>query len=160
MRIADRSVATFHYELTNDAGEVLDSSKGREPLAYLHGRGNIVAGLEKAMTGKQIGDKFDVTVSAAEGYGERDPSLVQVVPRKAFRGVKDLQPGMQFHAQGNGGSSAVVVTAVTGDEVTVDGNHPLAGETLHFAIEITGVRDASVEEALHGHVHGPGGHHH
>ena len=159
MQIADRCVAYFHYTLTNDAGEVLDSSEGREPLPYLHGKGNIVVGLEKELTGKQAGDKLNVTVKPEEGYGLRNPELVQKVPRRAFQGVDKLEPGMQFQAESNHGPVSVVVTDVTGDMVTVDGNHPLAGETLHFAIEITQVRDASVEEVMHGHVHGPGGHH-
>jgi FKBP-type peptidyl-prolyl cis-trans isomerase SlyD len=160
MQIADRTVASFNYTLTNDAGEVLDSSTGREPLTYLHGGGNIVAGLEKAMTGKKTGDKFNVDVSPEEGYGVHNPGLVQVVPRDAFRGVNDLQPGMQFRAESDNGPMSVVITAIEGDKVTVDGNHPLAGAALHFAIEITEVREASVEEVLHGHVHGAGGHHH
>ena len=160
MQIADRTVASFNYTLTNDAGDVLDSSEGREPLAYLHGKGNIVPGLEKEMTGKKIGDKFNVKVKPEEGYGVHNPALVQVVPREAFRGVDQLEPGMQFRADSDRGPMMVVVTAVVGDKVTVDGNHPLAGASLNFAIEVTEVREASVEEVLHGHVHGPGGHHH
>jgi FKBP-type peptidyl-prolyl cis-trans isomerase SlyD len=160
MQIADRCVASFNYTLTNDSGEVLDSSSGREPLAYLHGCGNIVPGLEKAMVGKKVGDKFQVDVIPEEGYGVHDPALVQEVPRSAFRGVDDLKPGMQFRAESERGPMSVVVTAITGDKVTVDGNHPLAGATLHFAIEVTEVRAASAEEVKHGHVHGPGGHHH
>lgn len=160
MQIADRCVAYFHYTLTNDAGDVLDSSNGREPLPYLHGKGNIVPGLEKALAGKTVGDKLNVVVAPEEGYGPRIDSLVQVVPKAAFQGVDKLEPGMQFQAESNMGPVSVVVTAINGDNVTVDGNHPLAGETLHFAVEITEVREASVEEVLHGHVHGVGGHHH
>ena len=160
MQIADRCVAYFHYTLTNDAGDVLDSSSGRDPLPYLHGKGNIVPGLEKALAGKTVGDKLDVVVAPEEGYGPRIDSLVQVVPKAAFQGVDKLEPGMQFQAESNMGPVSVVVTAIEGDNVTVDGNHPLAGETLHFAVEITEVREASVEEVLHGHVHGVGGHHH
>jgi FKBP-type peptidyl-prolyl cis-trans isomerase SlyD len=160
MQIAERCVAYFHYTLTNDAGEVLDSSEGREPLPYLHGVGNIVVGLEKALSGKKAGDKLNVDVSPEEGYGVRNDALVQVVPKAAFKGVDDLEPGMQFHAESNAGPVSVVVTKVDGENVTIDGNHPLAGETLHFAVEITEVREASVEEVLHGHVHGAGGHHH
>jgi FKBP-type peptidyl-prolyl cis-trans isomerase SlyD len=160
MQIADRTVASFNYTLTNDAGEVLDASAGREPLTYLHGVGNIVAGLEKAMTGKKAGDKFKVDVTPEEGYGVHNPGLVQVVPRDAFRGVDKLQTGMQFRADSDRGPMTVVITGIEGEQVTVDGNHPLAGTTLHFAIEITEVREASVEEVLHGHVHGAGGHHH
>jgi FKBP-type peptidyl-prolyl cis-trans isomerase SlyD len=160
MQIAERCVASFHYTLTNAEGEVIDSSSGRGPLTYLHGAGNIVPGLERVMAGKQAGDRFEVVVAPEEGYGERHAGLVQVVPRVAFQGVDTIEPGMQFHAQGPQGPMSVVVTHVSADEVTVDGNHPLAGVALHFAIEVTEVREASVEEVLHGHVHGEGGHVH
>lgn len=160
MQIAERCVASFHYTLTNDAGEVIDSSRGREPLAYLHGVGQIVPGLEEALAGRQAGDKFIVDVAPEEGYGPRHDGLIQQVPRAAFQGVDDLQVGMQFQAQGPQGALSVVISAIDGDLVTVDGNHPLAGETLHFDIEVTEVREASVEEVLHGHVHGAGGHAH
>jgi FKBP-type peptidyl-prolyl cis-trans isomerase SlyD len=161
MNIAQDKVVLIHYTLTNEKGEVLDSSSGGEPLAYLHGQGNIIPGLEKALEGKQAGDKLDVKVAPAEGYGERDDKLVQQVPRRAFSGAQDVKPGMQFHAQTSGGHARVVtVTRVAGDMVTVDGNHPLAGEHLNFAVEVTEVREATAEELSHGHVHGPGGHHH
>ncbi len=160
MEIADRCVASFHYTLTNDKGEVLDSSTGGDPMAYLHGQGNIIGGLEKALLGKKAGDKLKVSVAPGEGYGEHRPELVQQVPKAAFQGVAEIQPGMAFTAQSNQGPMRVVVTAVEGDNVTVDGNHPLAGETLHFAVEIAEVRAASEEELAHGHVHGPGGHQH
>jgi FKBP-type peptidyl-prolyl cis-trans isomerase SlyD len=160
MQIAERTVASFHYTLTDDAGQVIDSSAGREPLAYLHGNGQIVPGLEKAMAGRQVGDKFDVDVAPAEGYGEHQPELIQEVPREAFQGVEDIQPGMQFQGQGPQGVFNVTVTRVEDDKVHIDGNHPLAGKTLHFAIEVADVREASAEELQHGHVHGAGGHHH
>lgn len=160
MQIAERTVASFHYTLTNDAGDVLDSSDGREPLTYLHGAGNIVPGLEEKMAGHVVGDAFTVDVAPVDGYGEYVAELVQRVPRESFEGVDDLAIGMQFQAQTQQGMIPVVVTEVDGDTVTVDGNHPLAGETLHFAVEITEVREASVEETLHGHAHGAGGHHH
>ena len=160
MQIAARTVASFHYTLTNDEGEVLDSSQGREPLTYLHGGGNIVPGLEAQMAGHVAGDAFTAEVAAADGYGDYIAELVQIVPRASFSGVADLEVGMQFQAQTGQGSIAVTITAIEGDEVTVDGNHPLAGEALHFAVEIVEVREASVEEVLHGHVHGAGGHHH
>ncbi len=160
MLIEDRRVAQFHYTLTNDQGEVLDSSAGHEPLTYLHGKGNIVPGLEKAMAGKQAGDKLKVSVSPEEGYGLQIPELIQVVPREAFKGVDDIKVGMRFQAETEQGPVMVRVTDVSAETVTVDGNHELAGQTLHFEIEVTSVRDASVEEVLHGHVHGEGGHHH
>lgn len=160
MEITDQRVVSIHYTLTNDQGEVLDSSQGSEPLAYLHGAGNIIPGLEKALAGKQAGDKLTVKVAPAEGYGERNAALIQQVPRRAFQGVKDIRPGMSFQAQGPQGPMRVTVTQVAGDMVTVDGNHPLAGENLSFEVEITEVRAATAEEMQHGHVHGPGGHHH
>ena len=161
MHVAQGKVVLIHYTLTNDAGEVLDSSDGGEPLAYLHGQGNIVAGLEKALDGRTAGDKLSVRVEPAEGYGLRDAALVKRVPRRSFGSAGNIKPGMQFQAQLERGQTRVVtVTAVKGDMVTVDGNHPLAGQSLNFAVEITEVRDATSEELEHGHVHGPGGHHH
>ena len=160
MQVARDAVVLVHYTLTNDAGEVLDSSSGGEPLAYLHGRGNLVAGLEEALEGKAPGDKFEVALTAEKAYGVRDASLVQNVPKRAFQGVKELKPGMRFTAQTEQGPRAVVITRVAGDMVTVDGNHPLAGQALKFDVEIAGVRAATDEELSHGHVHGPGGHHH
>lgn len=160
MQIAPNTVATFHYTLTDDGGQVVDSSAGREPLTYLHGQGQIVPGLEQQMEGRQAGDKFDAQVAPEEGYGVHHPELVQEVPREAFQGVADIQPGMQFQGNGPQGVINVTVTRVEDDKVHIDGNHPLAGKTLHFAIEVTGVREASAEELAHGHVHGEGGHHH
>jgi FKBP-type peptidyl-prolyl cis-trans isomerase SlyD len=160
MQIADDTVASIHYTLTNTAGEVIDASASGQPLTYLHGAGNIVPGLEQALEGRSVGDRFDVAVAPEEGYGPRHPQLIQVVPRAAFQGVDTLEPGMQFEAQGGQGPMLVTVTKVDADEVTVDGNHPLAGETLHFAIEVADVRAATQEEMQHGHVHGAGGHHH
>jgi FKBP-type peptidyl-prolyl cis-trans isomerase SlyD len=161
MQIAQDKVVLIHYTLTDDGGKVLDSSSGGDPLAYLHGQGNIIPGLEKALEGKQAGDKLNVRVEPAEGYGVRDDSLVQQVPRRAFGSVSKVEPGMQFHAQSAQGQMRVVtVTHVKGDMVTVDANHPLAGEVLVFDVEVAEVRDATGEELEHGHVHGPGGHHH
>ncbi|ALM51872.1 peptidylprolyl isomerase [Halomonas huangheensis] len=160
MQIAQNSVVAFHYTLTNDAGEVLDSSEGREPLTYLHGAGNIIPGLEKELEGKTTGDKLTANVSPAEGYGEVQEQLVQEVPRDAFQGVESIESGMQFQAQTQGGPLMVTVTKVEGDTVTVDGNHPLAGQNLNFDVEVTEVREASQEEIEHGHVHGPEGHEH
>ena len=162
MQIADNKVVAFHYTLTNQAGNTLDSSHQREePLTYLHGYGNIIPGLEKALIGKQTGDKLDVTVAPEDGYGERNDGLIQQVPISAFEGSEgNLQPGMQFQAQTEAGPRVFTITAVEGDDITVDGNHPLAGETLSFSVEITDVRDATDEEQQHGHVHGPGGHEH
>ncbi|ARB47406.1 MULTISPECIES: FKBP-type peptidyl-prolyl cis-trans isomerase [Alcanivoracaceae] len=162
MQIADNKVVAFHYTLTNNAGQTIDSSHQRqEPLTYLHGHGNIIPGLEKALVGKEVGDKLDVTVAPEEGYGERHDGLIQQVPASAFEGAGDeLQPGMQFQAQTEAGPRIFTITEVNGDQVTIDGNHPLAGETLNFAVEITDIRESSEEEQQHGHVHGPDGHDH
>jgi len=160
MRIADDRVVSIHYTLTNDAGETLDSSEGRDPLAYLHGHGNLIAGLEAELAGRVAGDKLDVRVEPRDGYGEVDPSLVQEVPRSAFGEASDIRVGMRFQAQSQRGPQVVVVTAVSNESIRVDGNHPLAGQHLHFAVEITEVRAATDEELAHGHVHGAGGHHH
>jgi len=160
MQIAPDAVVSIHYTLTDDTGETLDSSAGGEPLAYLHGKGNLIPGLENALAGKQTGDKLQVTVAPAEGYGEYDKGLLQNVPRRSFKGVGNVQVGMQFQVQSPQGPRTVTVTRLVGDMVTVDGNHPLAGKNLNFEVEITDVRVATEEELEHGHVHGPGGHHH
>ena len=160
MQIARDSVAAFHYTLTDDQNEVIESSAGRDPLTYLHGGGQIVRGLEKQLEGRSTGDKFTADVAPEEGYGVHHPELMQEVPRSAFQGVEDIQPGMQFQGRGPQGEINVTVTRVEDDKVFIDGNHPLAGKTLHFAIEVTDVRAASEEELAHGHVHGAGGHHH
>lgn len=160
MQIANNKVVSIHYKLTNDAGDILDSSEGQEPLAYLHGLGNIIPGLENALSGRALGDKFSVTVAPADGYGERDNEMVQSVPKSAFQGVDQILPGMQFQAQSPEGMQLVTVIDVDGDEVILDANHPMAGITLTFDVEVTEIRDATAEELEHGHVHGPGGHHH
>ncbi|HET6603192.1 MAG TPA: peptidylprolyl isomerase [Xanthomonadaceae bacterium] len=158
MQISEHTVASFHYTLTDAAGDVLDSSHGREPLAYLHGGGNIVPGLEKALAGRMAGEQFNVEVAPEDGYGQRHDGLVQEVPKSAFGGVAEVEAGMHFQAQTPAGVHNVVVTGVGEDTVTVDGNHPLAGQTLHFDIEVTHVRQATAEEITHGHAHGAGGH--
>lgn len=160
MVISADKVVLFHYTLTDEEGEVLDSSEGQGPLAYIHGVGNIIPGLENAMAGKAVGDSFSVTVSPEEGYGLRDEELIQAVPKNAFEGVDEIEPGMQFHAEGPEGMQLVTVIEVLDDEVILDGNHPMAGMVLNFAVEVTDIRDATAEELDHGHVHGPGGHHH
>ncbi|MCK7593138.1 FKBP-type peptidyl-prolyl cis-trans isomerase [Pseudomarimonas salicorniae] len=160
MQIAENTAVSFHYTLTNDAGEVIDTSSGREPLAYLHGSGTIVPGLENAMAGRKPGERFEVKVEPSEGYGERHEGMIQAVPRSAFQGVDSIEVGMQFQARGPQGVMSVTVTEVSDDQVTVDGNHPLAGQNLNFAIEVVEVREASEEEIAHGHIHGPGGHQH
>lgn len=154
MKIDENCVVSFHYTLTNEAGEKLDSSEGQEPLAYLHGAGGIIPGLEKELAGKAAGDSLQVTVQPEEGYGVRMDELVQDVPRTAFQGVEAIEPGMQFQAQGSQGQvQLVTVAAVKEETVTVDANHPLAGEVLSFDVSIEDVREATAEEVEHGHVH-------
>lgn len=160
MQIAQNTVVQIHYTLKNAAGDVIDTSAGQEPLAYLHGGGNIVEGLESALAGKTVGDKLDVTVEPERGYGERREDLVQDVERSNFVGVEEIEVGMQFLAQTPWGEQPVTVIAVADDSVQLDGNHPLAGETLNFSVEVVDVRQASEEELQHGHAHGEGGHHH
>jgi FKBP-type peptidyl-prolyl cis-trans isomerase SlyD len=153
------SVVSFNYTLKDDAGDVIDSSPPGEPLAYLHGHGNIVPGLERELEGKSANDKLNVKVAPADAYGEYSRDLVQKVPRRTLKGIPKITVGMRLHAQTQEGPRAVTVTALTGDMVTLDANHPLAGKDLNFDIEIVEVRDATAEELAHGHVHGPGGHH-
>jgi FKBP-type peptidyl-prolyl cis-trans isomerase SlyD len=160
MSIEPNQVVSIHYTLKGDDGKVIDSSAGGEPLAYLHGHGNLVPGLERELTGKRAGDKLQVKIAPAEGYGEYDPQLVQQVPRRALKGIANVHVGLRLQAQTEHGPQAVTVTRVTGDMVTLDGNHPLAGQSLNFEVEITAVRAATEEELSHGHVHGAGGHHH
>lgn len=160
MEISADRVVTIHYTLKDDAGTTLDSSAGGEPLAYLQGHGNLVAGLEKALEGKQEGNSIAVVVSPADGYGTRDESLVRRVPKRSLQGSGTLKKGMQFQARTDDGMRLFTVAAVVGDMVTLDGNHPLADQTLHFEVQIVGVREATPEELEHGHVHGAGGHHH
>jgi FKBP-type peptidyl-prolyl cis-trans isomerase SlyD len=153
MQVAADTVVYIHYTLKNDLGELLDKSASDAPLAYLHGHGNIISGLEEALLGASAGDVLAVRVEAADGYGERHDELVQSVPVGAFDGVESVEPGMRFQAETDSGPHPVVVVEVAGDVVTVDGNHPLAGEVLHFDVEIDQVRSASAEELAHGHVH-------
>lgn len=161
MLIARNKVVRFDYTLTNDANDVLDSSKGGEPLTYLHGAGNIIPGLESALEGKRAGESLNVRVAPAEAYGERDDRMVQSVPREMFEDSNEIQAGMQFHSSDPEGNVTVVtVVSVDAEHITVDANHPLAGVPLNFAVTIVEVRDPSPEELAHGHVHGPGGHHH
>ncbi len=159
--VADKKVVLFHYVLTDDDGETIDSSRDGQPLAYLHGSGQIVPGLEAAMVGKQAGDSFQAEIAPEDGYGELQGPGPQPVERGAFPADAELVEGMMFHAEMPDGSAvALWITEIKGDEVFVDQNHPLAGATLHFDVEIMEVRDATAEELVHGHAHGPGGHHH
>ena len=156
MQISKDKVAAIHYTLTNNTGGVLDSSAGRDPLYYLHGNGNLIPGMEEGLEGKSVGNKFSLKISPEKGYGVKDEALIQKVPRAAF-GDQKVENGMRFSTN-NGG--VVTVTHVGLESITVDGNHPLAGVELNFDVEVMEVRQATDEELSHGHVHGPGGHHH
>ncbi len=156
MQITKNKVAGIHYTLRDNTGTIIDTSDGREPLYYLHGAGNLILGMEEGLEGKSPGDKFDLKISPDKGYGEKDPAMTQKVPRSAFGG-QEVKKGMKFSTDQG---AVVTVTDVGLDSITVDANHPLAGIELNFAVEIMEVRNATKEELDHGHVHGPGGHHH
>jgi FKBP-type peptidyl-prolyl cis-trans isomerase SlyD len=160
MSIAQDQVVSINYTLKDDAGAVIDQSAAGEPLTYLHGHGNLIPGLERELAGKNTGDRLQVKITPADGYGEYDRALVQKVPRRALKGLADVRVGMRLQAQTADGARPVTVTQLTGDMVTLDGNHPLAGKNLNFDVEVTQVRAATAEELAHGHVHGPDDHHH
>lgn len=153
MEIKNELVGIIHYTLKNDDGVTIDSSEGEAPLEYLHGFQNIVPGLEAELNGKKVGDSFKVSVEPEQGYGDLDPNLVQELPKEMFQGVDQVEVGMAFHAETQNGMQTVEVIEVDEDTVTIDGNHPLAGQTLNFEIEVVGIREATPEELQHGHVH-------
>ena len=146
-------VVSIDYTLRDNSGNLIDSSEGSDPLEYLHDNGNIIPGLEKALAGKKAGDKLTCSIAAADAYGERDDSLIFKVNKSEFEGA-DIEVGMQFEAHGEEGAQIVTVVGIEGEEVTIDANHPLAGETLNFDVKIVDVREATSEELEHGHVHG------
>ncbi|MCS3902374.1 FKBP-type peptidyl-prolyl cis-trans isomerase SlyD [Methylohalomonas lacus] len=151
MQVNENCAVSIHYTLSDEEGQQLDSSVGQEPLVYLHGANNIIPGLEQALTGKAEGEQVQVTVQPEEGFGEVNPELVQSVPREAFQGVDKVEPGMQFGVQGpEGQTQRVTVSEVHDDTVTIDGNHPLAGQVLHFDVTVEKVREASAEEIEQG----------
>ncbi|MDO7674470.1 MAG: peptidylprolyl isomerase, partial [Reinekea forsetii] len=152
--IEENKVVTLQYNVQDSDGILIDSSEANDPLVYLHGGHNIISGLESALLGKASGDEFDVVIEPLDAYGEHDEALVQVVPKSAFEGVEQIEPGMVFTADTPNGPMQLTVTAMDGDDITIDPNHPLAGKTLHFTGSITEVRDATEEELEHGHVHG------
>ena len=153
MLIGQNSVVSIQYTLTHDSGEIMDQSLEGQPLVYLHGAAGIIPGLENELTGKTAGADFKVTIKPEEAYGDHVPEMVQEVPRTSFPPDQDIQVGMQFHAESPNGPMTVAITAVADDTITVDGNHPLAGLTLHFEGKIEGVREATAEEQEHGHAH-------
>lgn len=160
MKIEKNRVVSIHYTLRDGDGEILDSSAGNSPLPYIHGIGALIPGLEKELLGKEKGDKLNVIVPAAEGYGEYDEERLFQVPLTEFDMEEPIEQGMQI--QLDTGEGPVIATIVKLDEThaTLDLNHPLAGVPLHFDVEVMEVREASEQELAHGHVHGAGGHHH
>jgi FKBP-type peptidyl-prolyl cis-trans isomerase SlyD len=156
MQIGKEKVVSIHYTLRDNAGNVLDSSVGSHPLLYIQGIGNLIPGMEEGLEGKSKGEKLEIKVSPEKGYGVRNDQLIQKVPITAFGG-QEVKVGMQFQTDR---SQVVTVTEVGISSVTVDGNHPLAGVELNFSVEVMDVREATSDELSHGHVHGPGGHHH
>lgn len=150
MQIAQNTVVSIDYTLRNTEGEVIDTSEGREPLSYLHGHGQIIPGLEKALEGGSAGDELSVTVPPEEGYGPHQEELVQQVPKSAFDGVDKVEPGMQFQAESSAGPMIVTVKEIVDDTVTVDGNHALAGQELQFAVTVQDVREATEAEVSGG----------
>ncbi|MBY5993453.1 peptidylprolyl isomerase [Ferrimonas balearica] len=157
MKIDANTVVTLHYRLKDSQGQLVEESFGAEPMQYLHGANNLIPGLESELAGKQAGDALSATVAPEAAYGEYVEALKQEVPLAAFQGVDDIAPGMRFMAETDQGPRPVVVTEVKDDVVVVDGNHPMAGQTLHFDVEVVEVREATAEELAHGHVHAAGG---
>ncbi len=160
MQIGPETVVTFHYTLRDEAGADMETSRSGDPAVYLHGTNNIIPGLETAMTGRAAGDVFSATVNPENGYGLRNPEAVQRVPIKhlAFNGK--LRPGAVVQLSTSDGMRTVTVTKAGRHTADIDTNHPLAGQTLVFDIEVVETRNATAEELAHGHVHGVGGHHH
>ena len=157
MTIQDRKAVSFHYTLTNQDGEQIETTKNREPMTYLHGAYNIIPGLERAMAGRSVGDEFQVTIEPADAYGEKSEAKFQRVSAKHFQFPKKLKPGQVVGLQSKKGPVQVTIIKVGRFNVDVDTNHPLAGQVLTFEVEVSAVRDATKEEIAHGHVHGPGG---
>ena len=157
MKIEDKKIVSFHYALSNEQGEPLESSRDGEPLTYLHGARSIIPGLEKAMAGKTVGDQFEVRVEPAEAYGERKEDSIQRIPAKHFKQGGKLQPGQMVILHTKQGQQQVTVVKVGRFNIDVDRSHPMAGLSLTFNVEVTDVRDATAEEISHGHVHGKGG---
>jgi len=161
MTIENQKVVTVHYHLTNAAGQVIESSRGRDPLTYLHGTGTLLASLERALTGLDVGATTTVELAPAEAYGEHDATKMETLPRSAFAQVPHLAVGMHLEGQdAHGQTFTVRVLEIREDTVVIDANHPLAGETLTFAIEVLAIREATTDELTHSHVHEAGEHPH
>ncbi len=160
MNISKDSVVQFHYTLKNAEGEFIESTEGKDPMAYLHGHSNIIPGLEKALEGKAVGESFTVTIEPQDGYGPRHADSVQRISLKHLQGARKWKPGMMAFVETDKGYRQVTVLKVGKFNADVDTNHPLAGITLVFDIQVADIREATDEEKSHGHAHGVGGHHH
>ena len=160
MNISKNAVVTLNYTLKNSEGTVMDTSDGREPLVYLHGVGGLIEGLETELEGKPVGEKMSLEIPADKAYGEKQEDLLRVVSKDGFQGDEEMQVGMQVQLETDHGPAIAIISKIDDTEVTLDLNHPLAGMTLFFDIEVVEVREATEEEIEHGHVHGPGGHQH
>ena len=146
MQISDNAVVSIHYTLTRPGGYIIESSRDGDPLSYIHGTQALVPGLESAMVGKAAGDRVSVSVKPEEGYGLRSDELIQTIPRNIFHFDGEIEPGMRFQADTGNGVELVTVMQVNEEEIIVDANHPMAGETLNFDVDIIAVREASKEE--------------
>jgi FKBP-type peptidyl-prolyl cis-trans isomerase SlyD len=150
-------VVEMHYSLKNNAGELIDSSEKKDPMPFLQGYGNIIPGLESALEGKKVGDELKISVEAKDAYGDVKPEAVQEIPKTALEGIEDLKVGMELKSQDEQGNAYIVrVEEIKDGSVLINGNHPLAGQTLHFVVKIESIREATEEELKHGHVHSEG----
>ncbi|KAF0809930.1 peptidyl-prolyl cis-trans isomerase [Alcanivorax sp. S71-1-4] len=159
MQIENGKVVSFHYQLFGEDGALIEKTED-QPTLYLHGAGNMISGVEQALAGRAAGEHFEITLGPDQAYGERKEEMTQRVSAKYLRHAGKLRPGMQVPVQTDEGQRWVTVLKVGLKTVDVDANHPLAGRTLRFVIDVVDVRDATEEEVSHGHAHGPGGHHH
>jgi len=154
MKIIEQKVVSITMIVKNAEGEIVDQASEQDPLVYLHGHNNLFPALEEELEGKQMGDKVSLTLTPETGYGERDESLVSELPSSQFQGVDTIEAGMMFQADSPQGPVMLTVIGVDGDSIKVDANHPMAGQTLSFEIEVKDIRDATAEEISHGHPHG------
>jgi len=153
MTIAADQVVSIHYTLTEVGGDLIDSSAGGDPLVFLFGHGQIIAGLEAGLLGKKVGDKFLIEIPPEDAYGVTEEEAVITVPISVFEDQSLLEVGAQLELDTDGGPAVVTVVEVGDKDVILDGNHPLAGMTLSFDVEVIAIRDATEEELEHGHAH-------
>lgn len=161
MALQKKKVVTFNYTLKGENGEMLDSTEKGGPFSFVTGNLQVLPGLEDALSSMIIGSKKNIKLAAADAYGEYDEGAVQKVKRNLFPEEAELEIGSSYFVHSPEGQHLqFIVTEIDNDIITVNFNHPLAGKNLEFDVELIDVRDATAEEISHGHVHGPGGHHH